>query len=422
MSFIGVIRRRPKGGLSDWIGENEICEAKKAIIFKALPPPKDFYDKLKVKIAYKRFYSDGTATSKFELGINLTLKSQDEYFNIKVFVDYLCKLIVKIRNPDGDDVECNLLDSGKYLAKLYYYSSTETKAWFKFENHYVKSEKPLLCLSKHQYHQYIFPDLIELKKINNPFNRVKDIYIYDVPYKNSNLNLYVINSKYPNEKLNRKIRIILTRLYVNQVCLARILQYIWGRKINIIEGSRQSDNLQFYLNLSLKRINKEKNTLVKESADRDLLDSLDLIHARIEPGRREALISEIDRINIRPNIKKKIINYITNYNSYEDLIMGDKFENISNSTVINRSSLKNAMNTMANASKGIEDALEEVSEYIEQTGNEDLIKLFDSLTGEISKETDNKIVLSTIWEKIVKMLPDTVKIATAVAAISKFFS
>ena len=68
----GVIRRRPRGGLTGWLGESYVCEANHAIRFQGLEPFKDDSGNLiKFRVAFKRFYFDGLAVGKFEVGIGI---------------------------------------------------------------------------------------------------------------------------------------------------------------------------------------------------------------------------------------------------------------------------------------------------------------------------------------------------------------
>ncbi len=68
---VGAVRQRWRGGIPGWIGENKVCEAHQAIHFDGLRPYFDLESGLRVpfRLAYRRFYFDGLAVGKFEVGL-----------------------------------------------------------------------------------------------------------------------------------------------------------------------------------------------------------------------------------------------------------------------------------------------------------------------------------------------------------------
>ncbi len=104
-------------------------------------------------------------------------------------------------------------------------------------------------------------------------------------------------------------------------------------------------------------------------------------------------------------------------------VMGDKFENVSDSTIINRSLLSNALNRVTlQYGDDVKNALDELSKYIESTGEVESADLFDGFNKELGNEEANKSVLKALWEGLVSKLPDAAKITTAIATISKIFT
>jgi hypothetical protein len=100
--------------------------------------------------------------------------------------------------------------------------------------------------------------------------------------------------------------------------------------------------------------------------------------------------------------------------------MGDKFENISHSTIINRSHLTNALNQVtADYGKEAEKAIKLVADHIAEYDSKEATDLFNSFNEEIAKGNANKTVLRALWDGIVKVLPDAAQVASAVTTISK---
>jgi predicted P-loop ATPase len=103
--------------------------------------------------------------------------------------------------------------------------------------------------------------------------------------------------------------------------------------------------------------------------------------------------------------------------------MGDKFENISNSTIVNRSLLSNALNNISEQyGDEVKNALEELSQYIENSRNTKSAELLNGFNQELNNKEKNKTVLKTLWDGLVNSLPDAAKVTTAIATISKLFT
>lgn len=136
----------------------------------------------------------------------------------------------------------------------------------------------------------------------------------------------------------------------------------------------------------------------------------------------------LDKIVIKQSIKfdekdkKAAINVVQKIQYIEEKIMGDKFENISQSTIVNRSLLQNSLNTISEKyGDDIKIAIEEVANYIDEIKNIESAELLEKFNEEISVKDSNKSVLKVLWEGLLKTLPDTAKIASAISTISKLF-
>ncbi len=104
-----------------------------------------------------------------------------------------------------------------------------------------------------------------------------------------------------------------------------------------------------------------------------------------------------------------------------DQVMGDKFENISNSSIVNRSSVVESFNAIREASEiDLVEAMAAVGEQVERSGSPEAAEAFEELAQEMAKER-RKPVLKALWYKVKDLAPGVTAIATAVAAIEKVF-
>lgn len=121
--------------------------------------------------------------------------------------------------------------------------------------------------------------------------------------------------------------------------------------------------------------------------------------------------------------KRSIIKVIQKFQLVGEQIMGDKFEKISNSTIVNRSLLSNTLNNISSTyGDEVKNALEEISNYIEHSGETDSVELLNGFNQELNNENQNKSVLKAIWDGLVNSLPDAAKVITSIATISKLFT
>ena len=128
----GHIRQRRRGGLPNWVGESEVCEANRAIRFDR-PPPFTVSDysttlELPVKIIFRRFYKDGFGVCKYEIGFVIRPR-KDQRIDLdpsgaEALLRHILQLSVTIPDPTGSIVRRPLWNARAPLAHLYQVSST----------------------------------------------------------------------------------------------------------------------------------------------------------------------------------------------------------------------------------------------------------------------------------------------------------
>ncbi len=107
----------------------------------------------------------------------------------------------------------------------------------------------------------------------------------------------------------------------------------------------------------------------------------------------------------------------------KELVMGDKFEGISNATIVNRSLVEHAFNkTKERIDENTADALLSIAEQVEKSQNSAAGVLFDSFMTEVKEEKPNKSKLRQCWEGLIAILPDFVRLADAGAKVTKLFT
>jgi hypothetical protein len=103
----------------------------------------------------------------------------------------------------------------------------------------------------------------------------------------------------------------------------------------------------------------------------------------------------------------------------EKFIMGDTFENISNSTIINKSLVENSYNKISEQyGQQTGEALLKIAEFIHSSNDPAAGTLFDKFNEELRKPTPDKSLLKRIWSGIERVLPYISTISNAVIAIA----
>lgn len=125
-------------------------------------------------------------------------------------------------------------------------------------------------------------------------------------------------------------------------------------------------------------------------------------------------------VEMGKNDKNTVTKIVQKFQYVGEQIMGDKFENISNSTIVNRSILDNALNNLTSEyDDEFKKALKDVADHIDSMKDTKLAGIFDGMSKELNSNQPNKSILTALWDGLVKALPDTAKIATSIATISK---
>ncbi len=102
--------------------------------------------------------------------------------------------------------------------------------------------------------------------------------------------------------------------------------------------------------------------------------------------------------------------------------MSDVFQNIQNSTILNKSIVENAFNRVKKEhDEDTSKALVKIAEFIEKSGDPAAGALFTNFTEELNKPTPDKSRLKSFWSGVEKALPTINTVAEAVAKIVPLF-
>jgi hypothetical protein len=90
-------------------------------------------------------------------------------------------------------------------------------------------------------------------------------------------------------------------------------------------------------------------------------------------------------------------------------------------TVIIGSDVSNSFNVVRNTDPALADALQTISGAVEKSGNKDAGQAWERFIKQALGERD-KTVLSALWDRVVKLVPDVTKLVESVAKIAALFA
>jgi hypothetical protein len=119
------------------------------------------------------------------------------------------------------------------------------------------------------------------------------------------------------------------------------------------------------------------------------------------------------------NLQKIHIRGLTMQHHGDNISVGDN----STATIINRSNLVNALNSVATGDRDeVKEALERIASVVKESKNEDAVEHFNDLTEELAKPEPKKTRLRSFWDSLAKTLPQIAEMGATTAKIISLFT
>jgi hypothetical protein len=336
----GMIRKRYGGGLQGWVGEELYCDARRAIRFVPDSLGGRDFSARRVRIAFRRFYFDGTAVAKFEVGLAIegSLDASDTNA-LNALLEKLLSLPVWIGRSKSKSPTCRLIESGKALAALYANSSNKHRsqgraAWANWRQ---RPTSPLVVAGTPAL--FIEAPPWQLDVANLPQKALA------IPMKDSELKLFnwrlkidgrflpawaALHPSYVDVADVRKLRLYLLRLNAENQSLVRVLKAINSDTIKPEPRSPAADVLQDYLNTAT------ANILHLSAKTRDFATGNDTLLSQaaaaaenfLSEEERQSVLAQLKNLQIRKSIFRKVENQETLQDFSEILRINESTERI----------------------------------------------------------------------------------------------
>ena len=325
----GMVRTRSKGGVSGWIGENEICDAHSALNFVVLREDQvagPFRQPLAVKCASKHFFHDGQATSKFE--IVLLVKPPSLSINndqLSRLISHILHLPIRVKQPYSPPVGSKLIHAGKHLAKLYAYSSTYVEKYPYVQQSWILPGTPMTFfeVGKNEYARmkaspttrtYYGRGFHMQRRWFQSSGNVSKIPVWILQYdKGAEKNTIL---------LGRELRLYIMRLHAEFSCLRNLIRQV--EHLDLRSDTQPGQRFQAYLNDVTRRIHRNSYKTGKMVGDEAVSDIAMSAWETVSPGQVEGFLQTLRQYRVRPQVIRKVEQLTTVYT--ERMTMGDNYE------------------------------------------------------------------------------------------------
>lgn len=318
LRYFGKVERRISGGIQQWGGEELYCNSKNALTIPYLTRQQVFFnDEVSTVFTcmYRRFFSDGRFTNKFEIGFKNDVEGLVRRENFpevfKSTMDAFLHLKVKIKNPGNPDDQLHLHEAGVKLSRLYFQGSTthDALSGMDIENNWwlkagepmvliVHDELPDLKLPPHSRHIASYPEQgVELRYLWHRLREKTFIKVWLIGTDPSMKDPQVKN-------FQRQLRINLLRINAEKEVLRLVLNNISSGRINLESSEKNRRLINFYLeNITAKILKRKRFGINQESILNEALASEHLANE----GDFESLLKQLEPLqnaHINQNVKQ----------------------------------------------------------------------------------------------------------------------
>lgn len=319
--YFGSIRYRKGGGAAGWVGENKICEAQRAIRFDDNPGQLALKVNLNVPLecAYRRFFFDGWAVGKYEVGINSREdKSVLTETQTRALVDHLLHFPVRVPPPAREKEEETAEKMGQYelgragrpLAQLYALATTTVpkNAPKDVENWWVTPGPPLLFLEYRQKEDVALP--AHAQRVTLPQSYAMSLYYYRFAYAGGAVPMWVLGVHATADyDRARTLRLYLLRLHAEHVCLGLTLRNMLAGNIDVEYRSDASNSLQRYLRKATRRIREHESRSTEKFSSEVAAIARQSMNLML-PGEYEQMQEVLERFRPRPAAEDDVNDYL----------------------------------------------------------------------------------------------------------------
>lgn len=286
---LGAIRPRPQGGVRGWIGESEICEIRSALTVERA-------DGQRLKPTFMRFFSDGWSAAHFSLGLRLP----SDIVSVDGVDQALTELLGATLRSRHRSQACRLEQAGDLVGDLYALG-TRRGNHAEAPDRLVRSAPPLTFVRIRD------PAIFERIQAGGrllPF-KASDDFTLGAGRDPMRPVFYIFSQTEAGHQRARFVRIGLARLYLELFCLDQCLEIMTSPLFGLVD-QEGLESLGGRVDQAAKRLTGAKRpSFLSDIDDYDAL--VDMFSSLYRPGRVEELLSALDRVSARANMRRSVL-------------------------------------------------------------------------------------------------------------------
>jgi hypothetical protein len=311
----GQVRRRPRGGLVEWAGEDLYCATNRALRFvPALSRQRlgIMASSLEAVSVFQRFFSDGGAVSRMEFGFRVDMPDGATALDGVNCLELIEKCYaIKVLVPSANDLaqNCELLDCARLIGARYLAATTRKMNGKNAhtEPFWFIAREPVLLI---EYHKGEITSLPKFSSVAMDLPEAGiQLHHCWVNRRGRLLPVWFLKELETATARNRweawrRLRINLFRLHAERECLRGILNLLAQKKIDVTPRTESSDELQSYLLESTRQLSRPSSYGFDQSK---LLDAAQRFHDVVAPSDRPTLLSQLSKI--RRNVLRNVTEF-----------------------------------------------------------------------------------------------------------------
>ena len=342
----GLVKRRLRGGVIEWPGEEMYCRALRALRFvnSNAKLPADMSGgaaEARQYIPFRRFLADGCALARLEIGFGYkTAHQKDVRLRSKDFISLIRFVLSQevVVPHDSAHKTCTLAEAGHYLAKHYLRASQRLKGPPP-EDWWVAPGDMLLLLEYDKVKTDIlgFPKYARQVNSDLLMNANIDLAHIWAEYKGKQVGVWLlgyVGHDKANRDLLRRLRLSLFRLHAERESMQRVFRLLAQKKIETKTDTSQTQRLQDYIRNSMRILSKQSYEGLPQSA---ILEAAYQAEDLVSVGERATLLTQL--AGFRRNLLHSVEHFTSPHaedtrNVYNiDASVTIQTTNINNSTV-----------------------------------------------------------------------------------------
>ncbi|WP_119270305.1 hypothetical protein [Taklimakanibacter deserti] len=309
----GTIQQRPSGGLSGWIAEDKYCDVRRALRLDVSKLQRDGLPPFRLAVAFRRFYFDGVAVGKLEVGFSLEkLQSAPP---LEKLLDALMKLPTRIPAPvhapkpaTHPPVEAPLLDAGDAFAKFYVWTTTKHGEAVNDDDVCAGPLSIFVTAPASELGSNDLPKIARRIELKEPG---LDLYHWWDRASGQQIHIWAcLHQATVEDSKLRNLRVYLLRMNAESHALSRVLKAIAKDEIAPAAQTPPGQMLQAYLNNATRNILGLTAKTRQFAQDETLLAQIALVTESVfSKAERDALRTKMEQLSYRKNIVGKALDY-----------------------------------------------------------------------------------------------------------------